>query len=490
MAEEYKRRLSDLAEALRADTGQSTPQSRARLHEAYERLPHYPGGRPLRLAVRRVISYPNQMLVASAQFLNEEAARQKVGMTTPINKMSSGTAIRGSSETKGNIEVVLHPNDAEAEIEIQFRGRTNARLTGTKGPVNVFERGHADLLANDVGYLSATTGVRTAPAAADAKSDIRPYAVQINLDCGLLRRIVTPIAWKTAWKQKAAGDRQTEQEVESQLKTEIVRRTESTLQQFNQLFRSFYPPMEADGSQAPRLHFYTTASHMYAGAEFASPWQMAAPSPPPTIAGIDHAVLMQVHESAIDNNAGYFAGRTLNEPDFREVVFDTLALTPDEPNRQRGHVPAKVTLTQRKPLEMSLKDGHIGITFHIDSFHATGRPYAGERTVSVDYRPQIGPHGVEVVREGAVRVEPASVAGQPDLAALMSQVLPQRATTEGPTTTGDLAASHHLRVTHLSVADGWLNVGWEHDESAAPTAPASPTGAPAVRTNSTNEVQP
>ena len=157
------------------------------------------------------------------------------------------------------------------------------------------------------------------------RSDIRPYAVQVDLGCLLLCRIVTPIAWKAAWKQKAAGDRQAEEQIKTQLQTELARRTEHELQEINGMFRSFYPAVAAEGTQSPRLHFYTTATHMYGGAEFAAPWQLAALSPPPRIAGIERALLLQVHESAIGNNAGYFAGRTLNEPDFRELVFDTLA---------------------------------------------------------------------------------------------------------------------------------------------------------------------
>ena len=169
IAVDYRQRLEELAEALRADSRQPGPQSRERLREAYERLPHFPGGRPLRMAVRQAISYPNQMLTASAEFLNHEARRKKVGMATNVHKKSSGTTITGRADTKGQAAIVLHPNEAEAEIELQFRGQTQSRLTGSKGPVNVFECGHADLFATDVGYLSAADGVRTSPAC-----DVRP----------------------------------------------------------------------------------------------------------------------------------------------------------------------------------------------------------------------------------------------------------------------------------------------------------------------------
>src|SRR6185437_4638091 len=195
----------------------------------------------------------------------------------------------------------------------------------------------------------------------------------------------------------------------------------------------------------PKLHFSSTSTHLYGASEFASPWQTASPSPPPTIPGIDRALLMQVHESALTNNAGSLAGRTLNEPDFRELVFDTLALTPDEPDRQRGRVPAKVTLAARDPIELSLQNGLVTIAFHITAFQDQGKPYPGKRTIRVNYRPRIGAEGMELVREGAVRVEPANVADQPDLTKLMTEVLPERADTQGSTTTGSLAASHNLK---------------------------------------------
>jgi hypothetical protein len=303
-----------------------------------------------------------------------------------------------------------------------------------------------------------------------------------------LRRLVTKIAWKKAWEQKAAGDRQAEQKIEGQIQTELARITKDKLHEINQTFHSFYPVSGSDYSPAPKLHFSTTSSHMHAGAEFASAWQTAAPSPAPTLPGIDRALLLQVHESALVNNASSLSGRTLNEPDFREIVFDTLALTPDEPNRKRGRVPARVTLTDRKPIELSLRDGLVSIVFHISAFQDNGKVYKGNRTIRVQYRPRIAAKGMELVRDGAVSVDPANVADQPDLTALMSEVLPERADTQGSTTAGALGASHNLRVSHVSVADGWLSVGWEHKDAS--TSPQPTAAEPMARKISTNGVKP
>ncbi|HEX4147429.1 MAG TPA: hypothetical protein VHY20_00515, partial [Pirellulales bacterium] len=463
LAQDYPARLEELAAALQADQQTPSPQSQAQVREAYERLPHVPGNRELRLRVCREISFPNQVLTASAAFLNEELSQQPLALASDINNKSSGIAVSGRANTQGTVSLVLHPSAAQAEIDVQFHGDARSQLTASQGPIHVAERGTAQIMASQIGYLSAEGGIRTGEPVAHASSDIRPSGVGVDMRSRLLRRVVSNIAWRKAWEKKATSDQQAEQQIETQIKTALTLRTAKELAQINQMLRSFYPPNATEPTGAPRLSMHTTATHLICGAEFASPWQVAASAPPPALTGIQRAMLMQIHQSALDPLGASLCGRTISEPDFRELVFDTLALTPEDPAPPRGCVPLKVTLADRDALNVRFENGLIIVTVKIQSFTASARQFELARSIRVAYRPQIGKDGLEFVRDGAISVGPQQATEQPDLAELLERVLPRRASTRGPTIVGGIGQSHHLKVSHISSAEGWLNVAWVHD---------------------------
>jgi len=299
-------------------------------------------------------------------------------MATPINKHPRAPAIRGRRRNQRQRRSRPAPERRRlASSEIQFRGQTNARLTGTKGPVVGLERraGRPVRQRSSV-IVSAADGVGSSPACPGQKRH-PPLRSPDQSRLSLAASIVTPIAWKRLGN-KAAGDRQTEQEIEGQTEDRnSPTRTEKRIATSQPIVPQLLSADATEGSRARdctstrRLVTCTAAQNSPHLGNFAL--RLRLRSSPST------GAVMQVHESAINNNGGSFAAATLTSRTSGELVFDTLALTArrtESPARPRS--PAKVTLTWRQAARReACKTAAWPSPFDIDSFPSDGRPYAG-----------------------------------------------------------------------------------------------------------------
>jgi hypothetical protein len=469
--EEYTRRIDNLSKLWSNYASRPSPQAWTELEDAYGQLLSIPHTRELMRAFRERASHPNHILTASEDFLQREISAKTVRKTIAIHENSSGTKVTGSGELAGNATIDLRPSLHRAETHVAFSGVMNATVTGRKGPAVVYERGPTTICAQQVAYMSQV-GMVKGPAQINVHTDIRPYSVRINLECRLLRRVLTPIVWKVAWKQKADADRKTEAKVRKEIEEQLAQQMDDAMLKTARLAMRFLPPT-ADPSVSTPLQLSTTDTQLRWAGEFVAPGKLGAPSEPPPLTGALPVLMVQMHESALNNAENYLKNRTISEPDFRELIFDTLALTPEvDETSQRGRIPGSITLAGTEPLAANFDDGRGQASLRIQAFESDGKRYGpGDWTVTATYATQIGSQGLELIRNDKVQVRPA---GSPDsevLRTMMERFFARKAKTTQRTLIGDIGEQQNLRVRSATIDDGWLTVAWDQDPAAAPPTP-------------------
>ena len=99
----------------------------------------------------------------------------------------------------------------------------------------------------------------------------------------------------------------------------------------------------------------------------------------------------------MNNLNALFADATVNEQDFRESLFETLGLSPDEtPEERRGELPAEIHFARDDSIRVSFREGVARVAIRLNGFRSDGREYRnGPWLASTTYAPRLRPVGVE-----------------------------------------------------------------------------------------------
>jgi hypothetical protein len=188
---------------------------------------------------------------------------------------------------------------------------------------------------------------------------------------------------------------------------------------------------------------------------------LAAPGAPPPLPREKFAVVSQLHESAFQNTADALAGRRLGETGLHEALFDTLGLEsslvkPDDKPR----VPATLWLSDRAPLQAQLRDGQVLLNVHFQSYEVDERRVDADFAVYATYALTIRDDRARADRQ-QIRVDSPDSAHAKPLGDLVDRFFPVYLASRAPHDNGNGGNGLGLRLTHLTVDDGWLNLGWE-----------------------------
>jgi hypothetical protein len=453
--DEFEQRIERLRTSWQAHLAAPTGETLAQLLDDYTWLVRHGQATEATGELRRAVSHTNHLMVVSAQFVEMAVVRE---VTQPISTddTQEGTRISVRGELKGTIRARLEPDPNKGAMRIHFHGRGDSKITARKGPVTVHARGDTQVEASEVLHISER-GFGTHSPQVTVRHSTTPYGVNVNMRCHLLRKVVGKLACRVAWKKKAEGDRQaaakTRRQVDEQLRSqsnELVREANRQLEEFG-IFSLLGP------NPSSKLQFATTPEHLRWSGHYASPLQFAAPTEPPPIEAADALAVLQLHESAVNNAERLLAGRSVNEADFRELVFETAGLLPNDDDAIAGREAAIIQFADRDPLTLHFDGGATDVTMRLSSVRE-GRETLDAPTWSVRsvYRPQVDAAEIALVRE-SFTVEPADAAGADRVKEALSHFLVERATRKR-TASGSFALSQKVRLGQLTLDKSWLTL--------------------------------
>ncbi|HVX12418.1 MAG TPA: hypothetical protein VHC22_14645 [Pirellulales bacterium] len=416
--------------------------------------------------VREETVHANHRMRFSAAFLNRLVAQP---ITRPLssNEMTDGARVNMRGTLNGKLSSVLVPDETQGVLRIGFNGMGNSGITAVKGRATVRARAQTDIHASEPVYLT-TSGFRSGAPQSRVQHRTTSSNVSVRMRGRLLRRLATHIAAKVVGKQQAESDRKvserTRRQVEDKLRTEsarIVKEGNATLDSFG-LFAALGENPEK------RLRLRTTTNYLEWLGRYAGDRQFASPAGPPDFATAgNHAVLFQVHESAVNNGEHYVSGQTINEADFRELIFSTFGLVPAGDRDVVARVPATITFAEDHPLDVRIRDGQVFLEVRLDSItDDREKSQHGPYTVSTSYAPQTEGGVVKLVRTSPITIEPSTSTETEKLQEVLSRFFVPEAASSGKQPLAAFLAPAKLQLRQLDLVDGWLTLVLNLEEGA------------------------
>ncbi|HET6881556.1 MAG TPA: hypothetical protein VFI31_15440 [Pirellulales bacterium] len=410
----------------------------------------------LLVKVHKQTVHTNHRMRFSDSFLNRVLAQP---ITEPVtsNEMNEGARVIVRGTLNGKLSSVLVPHESQGVIHVSFEGLGKSNISAYKGKATVRGRGQTNIHASQPVYLT-TSGFRVGTPQSRVSHRTTGNTVNVQTNCRWLRPLMNHIAAKVVSHQQAENDckaaQRTRRQVEERLKTEsarMVKEGNQTIDSFG-LFAALGPEPES------RLRLRTTTEYLEWLGRYAGDRQFGAPAGPPEFAPGNHAVLFQAHESAINNAQQFVVGETVNDADFRELVYSTLGLVPIGDEQIAGRIPATITFAEENPLDVRFRDGQVFVKLRLVEIaddHLVGR---GLYTVSTSYIPRTGPEGTKIVRNSPIKIEPADTPEIEKLQEILSRFLVPEADPGNMESLQAFFKPDKLRLHQLKLIDGWLTL--------------------------------
>jgi hypothetical protein len=457
LPQKFNEQIDRLEKALTRYAAERSAENLAAVIEPFLWLWNHGQVRELLVDVRKQTVHSNHRMRFSALFIDRLVA-QPVNRPLSSNEMNEGARVIVQGTLDGKLSSVLVPHESQGVIHVGFNGVGNSNISAYKGRATVHGRGQTNIHASQPVYLT-TNGFQVGTPQSDVRHRTSGNTVSVRMKCPVLRRLATKMAAKVVGRQQPANDckaaARTRRQVEERLQVESVRLAKEgnqTIDAFG-LFAALGPDPQS------RLKLRTTTEYLEWLGRYAGDTQFASPAGPPDFAPGDHAVLFQIHESAINNSERFVAGEAVNEADFRELIYNSLGLVPIDDDKVAGRIPATITFTEENPLDVRIHDGQVFIKFRLQKVsedHAVEG--AGPYTVSTSYAPKTGPDGTKIVRSSPITIEPADAPGMDKLQEILSRFFVTEADPRGTRPLAALLKPDTLRVYQLKLVDGWLTL--------------------------------
>ncbi|HVC93965.1 MAG TPA: hypothetical protein VND64_09760 [Pirellulales bacterium] len=465
-ADEYGRRIEQLEREWQAytqawqaymdlplpDRERVHPPDLAPLQEAYSWLVLRGQATAATGQVRDFVSHPNHVMDATAQFVDRLVTRD-VDRPIRSDENQDGTRVSVRGELKSKTSAKFENDSDQGAVRVQLHGNGVSKVTARRGKVTVYARSYTKIEASEVVNLSERGAGAQSPQIS-VRQDTRPYAVSVDMRCRLLRNLVGKLACRAAWKQKPKSDQQAAAKTRRQIDEQLRQQTDAFARGANLTFDDLgvFALLRPNPSQ--KLKVGTTPAEMHWRGTYASALQFAAPSDPPRARPANAAATVQFHESAINNSELLLAGRTTNEADFRELVFEKLRLIPDDDARIEGREPAEITLAEHEPVNVRFDDKVAQVTLRLSSVRDQRETFDAQPwTVRAEYQQGQLPE-ISIVRT-SISVEPVDAPQAERVREVLSRFLVAKATWS-PSKQGDSKLAQEFKLGDLRIKPGWL----------------------------------
>ncbi len=453
------RDLETLGQAISSETTLSVVQALAWLEDAHQAA-------ELRRRVAEQFALPNVCVRISGRFL-DAALGGPVEETGPVEDVILDTTIRGTDHTRGQATVELVPSLGAGELDLVFRGTTETDATGYSPGATVLS---TSITRVGVRKRLWTDGRRVTALPAQAAAVVQTTLHSVNPARGGWR--AQQEAWRRAEAQRDTSDRIAEDHARQRASARMDLEVGRQLETLNRWLDRWCGGLDERGAWPRSVRAYTTAHALHWTAIQAPRSLLAAPLPPPAAAGQADLVL-QIHESAINNTAAQvLAGMVLREDRLMAWLAEAFGpLAPNLPPPAEAE-PWTVQLAQPWPLSARFDGQQWALTLRADRFAAEGRQF---HNLDITCTYQIEPAGLgwQAVRQGELKVYPRGfVPGQGQQLSARQQalrnILQRRIGRlfEERWTPGDLTLSAPwnragpLELVHWDTRHGWMTLAW------------------------------
>ena len=249
-------------------------------------------------AMRQRFVKPNIEAKISASFIKRMPERRRAEVR-PVRDCILGTTIIGSALTSTNVEYKLGSSPDSVALAIHLTGAADSNNRGYHKPVRIKTVGRTTYAASSQLYLNDDQ-FHASPVAATA--DTHTQIQSINKTGGQFAAgLIEKIAWRRAGEQKGQAERISSRHTEERVIREFSEIVARDLGKIRQRYeKEVQAPLIRRGILPEHLVMRSEPTAAFIETILATRSQLGADRDPPS-AGTDNDLVLQVHESAVNN---------------------------------------------------------------------------------------------------------------------------------------------------------------------------------------------
>ncbi len=305
---------------------------------------------------------PNMAYVRlSKQFLSQYFPRQ-TNRQFQVSEKIVGTAVRGQSHLRGQMELTLVPNANQAHAVLRFLGTTTSDTTGYSGPVQVFSHSVTQFQAEKQIWFDGHV-IQTRPTSTKAVTRATNTGVASSLP-GIRGRISQRIGVQRERALHSQAEWEGAQAAARRINVEMDKVAQGKLNLMKQYAEQLRGQIPAEHPLAPRrLHCVTTADSLLV-AVLGAESEIAFVTPPQLLASRPDAEVY-LHATLVS--------RALASQEIRQTMLPLLGLLylTDDASPSSGEKAASPPA--RCQMSWSSDQQWLGVTWELDSSRALAK---------------------------------------------------------------------------------------------------------------------
>ena len=382
-----------------------------------------------------------------------------------------GAWVTGSQTTTVDVRADIRPSMTTANFDLNVNGNTQSNTRAQKSPATVWTNGNHYFWMNRSVYFDGRH-VTAAQPAFNVDTNSRTVGLATEYDrIPIIRGIVRKIAAQKIAESKQQADELTGTRLRDEALPKFQSETDEQFSNGNETLSKMLDSLERRGVAPDSISARSSNTHIAVSSRTIGVARLGGSLQPPAAATAKGAAA-QIHESALNNaiDALGFQGRDIPEKDFvneLEVALSDLfqreiKLTNDEPAPvvagEEEEPPTIFLFSKTDPIRVRFDNGQIILSLRT-GIRQEGKEEIPEETVTIPIS--------MTLQDGKVILNPGniSVTGRPTRSVQIKRVLARRIVRKELSPTVDLQAAGDktlpVTVTHLDLADGWLNAEFE-----------------------------
>ena len=464
----FDRKLEETADWLTRHAAGPTAESSYQLGIRLGWLEHSTQVVPQVAEIQKRYSQPNIRVRITKAYI-EDFFRKDINEKSPVAQVIRGADVNGVATTLGATHLELLHSDEDAILCVVMTGTMKSDVVATKaahGPfgktinVRVPSTGQSTVRIEKSFRLTDST-LTPLPAQAYCQTATTFLGVQSSAKTAFVRHKVVD----RAYADKPAG----ELEAAAKAEAEMRRKADSIpappmAKEIQDGYKKVYlDPQIRVGSAPTRSFWSSTPDYLQYNLVRRNSFTLGAPAPAPELHG-NHHITVALHQSEATNEIGPLLGNRWitdeNLADIYKIIFGT---TP-KPLRLGSHMLRwSLKFDPIRPLQFEFGGDKVALTIYATELQVGDKLTREPFSVSATYSVKVTEAGVELVRDGELRI--ATDKNKGDLKTFLfdkfDDVLAKTLAPDGlvPPDGGHFDALRAISITEGRTQDGWALIG-------------------------------
>ena len=428
------------------------------------------GLEPLTTALRNNYFNYNLRVMVAEDFINR-LIHDSTCETGPVVDCILGAYVTGNQATTTEIGVDFKPSDSTLRFDLTLNGVTNSETSGTTSQATIYTSGHHQIWGTKEINFDGDLFV-TQPAWVEVAANNTTVGASTKLDgIPLLAGIGRNMAYRRTAELKGEAEAIAAQRVRDRVRPRFDEEVDERIDRANEEVGGKLNKRLQDNGLFPTARsFASTDTHLYIRTRLMDTGELAANSPPLTITP-DESVVVQLHESVMNNSLSRMnlEGRKITDQDliteFEKSIEDVLGrkVKLERPPVDPDKGPNILAFDDHDPIRVQITDNTLNLILRC-GFEQQGETAVPTQIITVPLQFKVDGDKIYITRgdvKSSAVVRPERIASQIARAGVvrskMEKAFPDRV--EDSQVKAKLEnRTVYLDITAIKANDGWLTI--------------------------------